>query len=115
MYILKRVPIFLLLCLPFASTFAQEQDKEQSRLYMEQAEEIMKATKALNDAREIMITAANFDTTNIKANFNAGYIQILTIGRDLSVKYFLRVYRQAPNYRFDLEYWIGQGLSLIHI
>lgn len=109
MYILKRVPIFLLLCLPFASTFAQEQDKEQSRLYMEQAEEIMKATKALNDAREIMITAANFDTTNIKANFNAGYIQILTIGRDLSVKYFLRVYRQAPNYRFDLEYWIGQG------
>ncbi len=109
MYIFKRVPIFLLLCLPFAKIFAQEQDKEQSRLYMEQADEIMKATKALDDAREIMITAANYDTTNIRANFSAGYIQTVTIGRDLSTKYFLRVYRQAPNYRFDIEYWIGQG------
>lgn len=76
---------------------------------MEQADEIMKVTRAFNDAREIMITAANYDTTNIRANFNAGYIQTVTIGRDLSTKYFLRVYRQAPNYRFDIEYWVGQG------
>jgi outer membrane protein OmpA-like peptidoglycan-associated protein len=109
MYILKRVPIFLLLIGFLNTALAQEQDKAQSKLYMDQADEILAVTRALDDARELMITAANFDTTNIKANFNAGNIQILTIGKELSVKYFLRVYRQAPNYRFDIEYWIGQG------
>lgn len=86
---------------------AQGQDKEQSKAYMEQADEIMAATKAMDDARDIMVTAANLDTANIRANFEAGHIHLMTIGRDLAVKYFLRIYHQDPNYKFDLEYWIG--------
>ena len=74
---------------------------------MDQADEIMAATKAMDDARDLMVTAANFDTTNFKANFEAGHMHLETIGRDLAVKYFLRIYRQDQNYRFDLEYWIA--------
>ena len=109
MMINSRVILFLALVMVSSIGFAQEQDKEQSKLYMEQADEILAATKAIDDARDIMVTAANFDTTNIKANFVAGQMHIESIGRDLAVKYFLRIYRQDPNYRFDLEYWIGNS------
>ena len=76
---------------------------------MEQADLIMEATKAIDDARPIMVTAADFDTTNIRANFEAGHMHIQSIGRDLAVKYFLRIYRQDPNYRFDIEYWVANS------
>jgi len=108
MIIYRRVFIFLALFLPFTFTvFAQDQDKAQSKEYMDQAVLIMEATKAMDDAREIMIIAANLDTTNIKANFEAGHMHLETIGKDQAVKYFLRIYSQNPNYRFDLEYWIA--------
>src|SRR5260221_9579776 len=111
MYSLRRALIFLTV---FASvvhhaTAQQQQDKEQSRLYMEQAELILADTKAMDDARDIMVTAANFDTTNIKANFEAGHMHLLTINKDFAIKFFLRIYRQDPAYRFDLEYWIGKA------
>ena len=76
---------------------------------MEQAELIMAETKAMDDAREIWITAADFDTTNIKANFEAGHFHLETIGKDLAYKYFLRISRQDPDYRFDLDFWIGRS------
>ena len=76
---------------------------------MDQANEIMAATRAIDDARDLMVTAANFDTTNIKANFEAGQMHIQSINRDFAVKYFMRIYRQDPNYRFDLEYWIANS------
>ncbi|MGC3948068.1 MAG: OmpA family protein [Chryseolinea sp.] len=76
---------------------------------MEQAELIMGETKAMDDARELMTTAANLDTTYIKANFEAGQMHLKTVGKDRAVTYLLRVYRQDPAYRFDLEYWIGKS------
>jgi outer membrane protein OmpA-like peptidoglycan-associated protein len=111
MYSLRRVLIFLTV---FAATVhhataQQQQDKEQSKLYMEQAELILADTKAMDDARDIMVTAANFDTTNIKANFEAGRMHILTINKDFAIKFFLRIYHQDPAFRFDLEYWIGKA------
>ncbi|MCC5758119.1 hypothetical protein, partial [Klebsiella pneumoniae] len=36
-------------------------------------------------------------------------MHLITINKATAVKYFLRVYRQDPNYRFDLEYWIGKA------
>lgn len=104
-----RVYLLFALVLVSSVALAQEQDKEQSKLYMEQADLIMEATKAIDDARPIMVTAADYDTTNIRANFEAGHFHIESIGRDLAVKYFLRVYRQDPNYRFDLEYWVANS------
>ncbi|MBX2896449.1 MAG: OmpA family protein [Cyclobacteriaceae bacterium] len=86
---------------------AQQQDKEQARQYYEMATEIMTSTRAVDDARELMIIAANFDTTNLKANTEAGIMHIRTIQKEEGVKYLLRVYRQNPTFRFDLEYQIG--------
>ncbi|HNN64150.1 MAG TPA: hypothetical protein PKH78_13955, partial [Candidatus Obscuribacter sp.] len=89
----------------------EQQDKAQSKLYQEQADLIMAETKAMNDARDLMVLAANYDTTNIRANFDAGLMHLRTIGKDQASRYFLRIYRQKPEYRFDLEYWIGMSFQ----
>ena len=88
---------------------AQPQDKTQSKQYYDLAREMIAATKAVDDARELMVVAANFDTTDLGANFEAGYLYITTINKQLAEKYFNRVYRKNPAYRFDLEYWIGRS------
>ncbi len=110
MYSLSRILFFSAFVLSLFvadSALAQGQDKEQAKLYLEQAELILAETKAEDDARDLMVTAANYDTTFIKANFEAGHLYLKTIGKDLAVKYFLRIYRQDPDYRFDIEYWVA--------
>jgi len=111
MHSLQRELIFLAVFLTFTPlAFAQlAQDKQLANDYLEQAELIMASSKAMDDARDLMALAANADTTNIKANFEAGHMHLLTIGKDRATRYFLRIYRQNPDYRFDLEYWIGKG------
>jgi outer membrane protein OmpA-like peptidoglycan-associated protein len=109
MHSIPRILVFFVVYSISLSSFAQQQDKEQSKLYMEQADLMMEATRAMDDARDLMVTAANFDTTNIKANFEAGFYHIQTIGKHLAAKYFLRIARQDPDYRFDLEFWIGKS------
>lgn len=108
---IPRGLIFLALLLPFFTTsvYSQQDPKEIARQYMEQAELIMAETKAMDDARELMVTAADQDTTFIKANYEAGRMHLLTVGKDRAVKYFMRVYRQDPAYRFDIEYLIGRS------
>src|SRR5688572_28688449 len=108
---IRKGLIFLALLLPFLATsvYSQEDPKEIARQYMEQAELIMAETKAMDDARELMVTAADQDTTFIKANYEAGRMHLLTVGKDRAVKYFMRVYRQDPAYRFDIEYLIGRS------
>ncbi|MFN3839455.1 MAG: OmpA family protein [Cyclobacteriaceae bacterium] len=108
MYSIQRILIFLAVA-GIIFTGHSQTDKEQAKVYMEQAELIMAETRAIDDARDLMVTAANLDPSNIKANFEAGHYHIKTIGKDLAVKYFLRVYELDPNYRFDLEFWIGQS------
>lgn len=93
----------------FTPSFSQQDPKETARQYMEQAELIMSETKAMDDARELMTTAANLDTTYIKANYEAGRMHLATVGKDRAVTYLLRVYRQDPAYRFDIEYYIGKS------
>jgi outer membrane protein OmpA-like peptidoglycan-associated protein/tetratricopeptide (TPR) repeat protein len=103
----KALVAFLVLLVSLQNLHAQEQDKAQSQQYFDLAKEMITATRAVDDARDLMVIAANFDTTNLNANFEAGYMYITTINKDLAEKYFNRVYRQKPSYRFDLEYWIG--------
>jgi len=93
----------------FNLCFGQQDPKETARQYMEQADLIMAETKAMDDARELMVTAADLDTTFIKANYDAGIMHLRTVGKDRAVKYLLRVFRQDPAYRFDIEYWIGRS------
>src|SRR4051812_40509348 len=112
MHSIRRILIFLTISLAFSlqTVFAQEQDKEQSKAYMEQAQLMLDAGSiALEEIRDVMVQAADYDTTNIKANFEAGHLFLETIGEELAVKYFLRVRRQKPDYKYDLDYWIGQS------
>ncbi len=101
--------IFLAFILAAIPTWAQQQDKEQARQYFEMATEIMAGTKAIDDARELMVIAADYDTTNLKANMDAGLMHLGTIQRELAVKYLMRVYRKNPNFRYDLEYQIASS------
>jgi len=110
MTISRRLPIFLALILSAALNLkAQDQDKKLSQDLMTIAEQVMTDTRAIDQALEQMVQAANTDTTNVKANFLAGLWHIESIGKDQSVVFLLRAYNQNPNYRFDLEYWIGKG------
>jgi outer membrane protein OmpA-like peptidoglycan-associated protein len=110
MYSIRSVLIFLTLFLAVLTpSFSQQDPKETARQYLEQAELILGETKAMDDARELMTTAANLDTTFIKANYEAGQMHLKTVAKDRAVTYLLRVYRQDPAYRFDLEYWIGRS------
>lgn len=111
MHSIRRILIFLAVFAGFfiPTLHAQEQDKEQSKMYFDLAQEMLNASQAFDDVRDQMVTAADFDTTNMKANFMAGDLYIRTINRHLSTKYFLRIYRQMPEYRFDIEYYIGLG------
>jgi len=106
---IRCVLIFLSILFLSGPVFGQQDPKQTARDYMQVAEEMIAGSQALDDARGLMVLAADLDTTFLKANYDAGYLHLLTIGKDLAVKYFLRVYRQNPNYRFDLEYWIGKS------
>lgn len=106
---IRCVLIFLTLLFLSAPVLGQQDPKQTARDYMQVAEEMISGSQALDDARGLMVLAADLDTTFLKANYQAGYLHLLTIGKELAVKYFLRVYRQNPEYRFDLEYWIGKS------
>lgn len=107
---IRSVLIFLTLSLALSfPSFSQSDPKETARQYMDVAEGMISETKAIDDARGLMVMAADLDTTFMKANFEAGRLHILTINKDLAVKYFMRVYRQDPQYRFDIEYWIAKS------
>ncbi len=106
LYSMRSVLIFLAVAGALLSSWAQN-NKELAKEYMTQAELIMAETRAIDDARDLMVTAANLDPDNLKANFEAGMYHIRTIGKDRAVQFFMRVYERDPNYRFDLEYWIG--------
>lgn len=113
MHSIVRVLIFLTLFLVvFSTSFSQEQDPDQARQYVEVAEGMIEGSMAYDDVRDIMVRAADLDTTFLKANFDAGELHMRTIGRDLAVKYFLRVFRQDPDYRFDIQYWIGRSYQM---
>jgi outer membrane protein OmpA-like peptidoglycan-associated protein len=110
MYSIPRVLIFCALLLVFSTpALSQQENRATAEEYLQQAEEILKATKALDDARGIVVIAADLDTTFVKANYEAGHMHLITINKELAVKYLMRVYRQDPDYRFDLLYWIGRS------
>lgn len=111
MHSIPRILVFSAVFIAFShySQAQRQQDKEQADLYLEQAELIMSETQAMDDALDLMVAAANYDTTNIKANFQAGNMHLLTTGKERATKFFLRVYNQDPKYKFDLEYLIGKS------
>ena len=103
--------IALIFCLG-NKTYAQEVSPEEKKLAQDlvaTAEEIMAATQAMDQAREMYVQAVEADPTNIKANYMAGDFHLRTVGKDRAVKYFLKVLELDPEYRFDITYWIGRS------
>lgn len=111
MHCARVVFVTLLSCVLGLRSLAQvTQDKEAAKQYLELAKEMLQASRAEDDARETYVIAAETDTTNILANFEAGYMHLRTINKDRAVKFLMRVYRQDPNYRFDLDFFIANSL-----
>ncbi|MEQ8927696.1 MAG: OmpA family protein [Fulvivirga sp.] len=111
MYHKLRLLFFLTLLLGFSlSSIAQEENaKETAQTYIELAETMMDAAQPLVDVRDIYVQAAEADPSNIIANWRAGDFYLKTVGKKNAVKYFLRVLELDTEYRFDIEYWIGQS------
>lgn len=109
MYSIRCVLIFLAVAGAFLDGFSQDGGKQQALEYLAVAEEMKANSMALDDIRDVYELAANADPENLKANFEAGAYRLNTIGKDLAVQYFLRVYALDPNYVFDLEYLIGNS------
>lgn len=106
--------IIFLAALTLLSTqlFAQETKADSMKLSKDLydiAEEILASTRAEDQARDQMEQAADLDPDNLRANFRAGELRIITVNKSLAVKYFLRVYERDPAFRFDIEYWIGRS------
>ena len=109
MYSIRCVLIFLAVAVLSLAGYSQEIDKKAAEEYLEMANEMRKSSQADNDIREILVMAATADPTNLKANFDAGYMHLETIHKDLAVQYLLRVYQQDKNYRSDIEYQLGRA------
>ncbi len=106
---IRSVLIFLTFIALSIRALAQEDPKKLAREYYDLAASTLEATKALDQARDLYVLAADTDTTFLKANMEAGLMHIRTIQKELAVKYLLRVYRQDPLFSFPIEYWIGKS------
>jgi outer membrane protein OmpA-like peptidoglycan-associated protein/tetratricopeptide (TPR) repeat protein len=108
MYSIRSILIFFAVTGFFFSTYGQDK-KQQALDYLKLADDMKAGSQADNEIRDVYVQAANLDPDNLKANFEAGYYHLRTIGKDLAATFFLRVYERDPNYRFDIEYWIGSS------
>jgi len=109
MYSIRCVLIFLAVVGTFSTGFSQDDPKKLAEEYLKVADDMKAGSLADNDIREVYVLAATADPENLKANFEAGHYHLKTIGKDLAAQYFMKIYERDPNYRFDLEFWIGQS------
>jgi outer membrane protein OmpA-like peptidoglycan-associated protein len=108
---IRSVLIFCALIFFVLTPAFSQQDRALAEEYLTQATLMLEATKAYDEARDLYVMAAEADTTFAKANFEAGNLYLITFNRHMAVKYLLRVYREDPDYRFDLEYMIGRSFQ----
>lgn len=102
--------VFLLFMLVQSSAKLFAQDPELAKIYLDQADQVYAEAKdAIEIAKDIYIQAAEADTMNIRANYMAGRLYLETVNRDYSTKYFERVKRLDPKYRFNIDYLLGRG------
>jgi outer membrane protein OmpA-like peptidoglycan-associated protein/tetratricopeptide (TPR) repeat protein len=99
----------ILFFLFFFNTVYGQDNKKAAQSLVDMADEILRYTKAIDQAREYYANAAQLDPENIRANFLAGKYHLETVNKDHATEYFLNVYKIDPNYRFDIYYLIGRG------
>lgn len=94
----------------FSYTYAFSQnDRVMAQQMVEIADEIMRQSAAISDARELYVTAANMDEENLRANYMAGSTMLVSVNKAYAVNYLENVLEIDPNYRFDLLFKIGEA------
>ncbi|GAA5041297.1 hypothetical protein GCM10011506_42860 [Marivirga lumbricoides] len=94
----------------FYAAIAVGQNTELANIYLEQADQVYSEAKdAIEIAKEIYVQAAEADTMHVRANYMAGRLYLETVNRDYSTKYFERVKRLDPKYKFNIDYLLGRG------
>lgn len=109
---MKKHLLLILIGTLYLSDLASGQEKtaaERAEDLIFEAEEIMRATKALDQARTMYEFAAQEDPSNIKANYMAGEYYLRTVSKSRAVDFLLKVKELNENYRFDLNFKIGQA------
>jgi outer membrane protein OmpA-like peptidoglycan-associated protein len=105
-----KINIFFVLISLLLSFNAVAQDPELANIYMDQADQVYAEAKdAIEIAKDIYVQAAEADTMNLRANYMAGKLYLETVNRDYSTKYFERIKRIDPKYRFNIDYLLGRG------
>ena len=100
---------FLLAC---ALEVCAQDNRQLAKDYLEIGDEIYFNQRALEEAKNYYIQAAELDPENAKANYMAGKVHLETTDKDRATRYFLKVVEIDPDYRFDILYLIGQGYQL---
>lgn len=114
LFVRKTIRYAILLALFYwvlnTPVFAQNtEDKALAVELLNMADEIMRNTRAEDQARDLYVQAATLDPSNIKANFLAGEYYLKTVGKDQAAQYFINVKNLDAEYRFDIEFKIGQS------
>ncbi len=92
-------------------TFAQDQTNEETAQQMvEIADEVMRETKAYDDAKDTYIMAAMMDPNNLRASYMSGVTLLESVTKGAATEYFMKVYDKDAEYTFDLLYKVGQSL-----
>ena len=104
-----RYLIALFLLISVLPLRAQD-NADVAQQYVELADEIMRETKAYEDARDLYITASNLDPNNVRANYMSGITMLQSVTKGKAFDYFEKVYKEEPDYSFDLLYKLGASL-----
>ncbi|SMG50306.1 WD40-like Beta Propeller Repeat [Marivirga sericea] len=103
---------FLVFLLSVAFAFnlkAQEPNPELAKEFLFTAEEILKETKALNQAVEMYKLAAETDPNSVEANYKTGDTYLQITDKAKATQYLLRAYQLDSDYKFDMLYKIGSA------
>ena len=98
--------VFFIFNLP--EGFSQN-NQELAQQFIDQAEEVMKATFAVDIARDLYVQAVNFDPENIVGNYRAGEIFLNTVHKERATPFLLKVSELDPDYKFNIYYMVGRG------
>ncbi len=90
---------------------AQDDNAQMAQDFLEIANETYFNTRAIIQANELYVQAADLDPNNIEANYMAGRTSLETNFKSKATEYLLRVYKLDPEYQFNLLFLIAQSLQ----
>ncbi|MDZ7607929.1 MAG: hypothetical protein U5K79_20640 [Cyclobacteriaceae bacterium] len=109
MRIYRTTCLLLVVLISFFNASAQDGNKEAAQQIVEIANDAYFNLRVILIANEQYAQAAELDSENIEANYMAGRTFLETNAKANATKYLLQVLKLDPNYKFNIEYMIGEG------